>query len=219
MAISIIVADGQRLFVEGMRLILERENDIKCVATTTDGLEAIRLTEKLLPDAVLINVEMSGISGINATKRIKSSCPNTAVLIFADYQYDTYVVSSIQAGAGAYLLKSVEPDQVIQAIRMVIAGEGVFDLRAATKDIARVSKAEGSPLTEYDELHTREIEIVRLVASGLSNKEIGNRLHISTHTVSSHLANIFKKIGTSSRVEVALFALKKGLVKLHDLTE
>lgn len=214
--IRVLVADDHLLAQQGLRRILEKEEDIECVAMAKNGKRAVELARKSLPDVALIDVAMPGMSGIEATKAIKASCPSTAVIILSAYDYDHYVRACVEAGASGYLLKNdVLPRRLVNAIRTVHGGTNVFDRKAG--DIMRkmaISKGKRGP--DSDELRNRELQILKLVIKGMSNKEIASELCISEQTVGTHLANIFKKLGVQSRVEAMLYALKKGWDSLNE---
>ncbi|MDD5590984.1 MAG: response regulator transcription factor [Dehalococcoidales bacterium] len=214
--IKVLIADDHLLAQQGLRRILEREADIECVAAAKNGERAVELVRKHLPDVALIDVAMPVMNGIEATKAIKTSCPNTAVIILSAYDYDHYVRACVEAGASGYLLKSdLLPRRLVNAIRTVYSGTNVFD-RKAGEIMRRMAISKGKKGPDSEELRSRELQILKLVIKGMSNKEIASELHISEQTVGTHLANIFKKLGVQSRVEAMLYALKKGWDSLNE---
>jgi DNA-binding NarL/FixJ family response regulator len=223
--IRVLVADDHLLAQQGLRRILEKAEDIECVAMAKNGKRAVELARKSLPDVALIDVAMPvalidvampGMSGIEATKAIKASCPSTAVIILSAYDYDHYVRACVEAGASGYLLKNdVLPRRLVNAIRTVHGGTNVFD-RKAGEIMRKMAISKGKRGPDSDELRNRELQILKLVIKGMSNKEIASELCISEQTVGTHLANIFKKLGVQSRVEAMLYALKKGWDSLNE---
>jgi DNA-binding NarL/FixJ family response regulator len=214
--IKVLVADDHLLAQQGLRRILEKAEDIECVAMAKNGKRAVELARKSLPDVALIDVAMPGMSGIEATKAIKASCPSTAVIILSAYDYDHYVRACVEAGASGYLLKNdVLPRRLVNAIRTVHGGTNVFD-RKAGEIMRKMAISKGKRGPDSDELRNRELQILKLVIKGMSNKEIASELCISEQTVGTHLANIFKKLGVQSRVEAMLYALKKGWDSLNE---
>ena len=214
--IKVMIADDHLLAQQGLRRILEKVTDIECVAMAKNGERAVELARKKLPDVALIDVAMPVMNGIEATKAIKAACPNTAVIILSAYDYDHYVRACVEAGASGYLLKSdLLPRRLVNAIRTVYGGTNVFD-RKAGEIMRRMAISKSKKGQDSNELRSRELQILKLVIKGMSNKEIASELHISEQTVGTHLANIFKKLGVQSRVEAMLYALKRGWDSLNE---
>jgi len=215
--IRVLIADDHPVFREGLCQLLEREEDLECVAKTADGVEAVRLAKELLPDVAVIDVAMPRLNGIEAARQIKASCPATAILMVSAFGYESYVLASLRAGAAGYLLKSAAPRELANAVRSANAGEAVFDLKAAGKILARLAAEKGEEQRELEELQPRELEVLKLAAKGMTNKEIAEELFISERTVQSHLVNIFRKLDVGSRTEAVLHALREGWLTLDDL--
>jgi NarL family two-component system response regulator LiaR len=215
--IRFLIADDHVLFREGLRQLLEGEDDIECVALASDGKEAVRLTSELTPDVALIDISMPELDGIECVKQIKSVAPNTSVIMLSAYKYPHYVAESVKAGADGYLLKSTPRSELANAIRMVQGGEGVFGSGITKKALSRLSGNPRESFTTEDALCGRELEVLKLTAKGLTNKMIAKRLGISGYTVGTHLVNIFRKIGVKSRTEAALYAVKEGWLTLDDV--
>ena len=217
--IRVLVADDHPAFREGLTRLLAEEGDIEVVAEAGDGEEAVELASELLPDIAVIDVSMPKINGIEATRRIKAACPATAILIVSAYGYESYVLGAVEAGAAGYLVKNVRVRELVSAIRAVHAGETVLDPQAAHRVFSRLSHTRG--MTRVGEtapqLHQREMEVLRLAAGGMSNKEIAQELAISVRTVQTHMVNIFGKLGVGSRTEAVLHALREGWLTLDDL--
>jgi DNA-binding NarL/FixJ family response regulator len=215
--IKVLVADDHPVFREGLCRLLEDEKDIEVVAQAADGKEAIKLAKELLPDVAIIDVVMPGVGGIEATRQIKAACPATAILMVSAYAYEAYILASLQAGAAGYLLKNALSSQLVNAIRLVHGGEAVFNFKAISKSMRRIIGDKGELKGSLEGLHRRELEVLKLAAKGLSNKEIAAELFISERTVQTHLVNIFRKLKVGSRTEAVLHALKEGWLTLDDL--
>ena len=217
--IRILLADDHAVLREGMRDLLSREPDLEVVGEAATGLEAVELCEQLRPDVALMDIVMPGVNGIEATRRIKRSSPTTAVLILSAYDDDRYVLGLLEAGAAGYLLKSARGEELIQAIRAVDAGESVLHPSVMARLLARAMRSKSGPSARDDErsLTQRELEVLRLAARGMSNKDIANELALSLPTVKAHLVNVFNKMGVGSRTEAVLQALGKGWLDLEDV--
>ena len=198
--------------------MLEDEDGFECVGRAEDGQEAVRLSKKLNPDIVLIDVSMPNLSGTQAAKEIGKACPNTSVIMISAFDYESYILSSLQAGAKGYILKTTPLDKLISAIRLVYSGEGVLDLKATEKLVRFLNLKTGNRGSEgkFELLYPRELEVLKLAANGMSNKEIAATLVISERTVQTHLVNIFRKLGANSRTQAVLHALREGWIVLEN---
>ena len=217
--ISLLLADDHTVVREGTRELLEREPDMKVVGEAGDGEQAVRLVSELQPDVVIMDIAMPKLSGIEATRQIKMLCPTTAVLVLTAYDNDQYVFALLEAGAAGYLLKDVRSQELINAIRAVNAGESVLHPAITRKVINRFAFRAKEPKPEekkLDQLTEREMEVLKLAAKGMTNKDIAHHLTLSTRTVHTHLSNIFSKMQVGSRTEAILFALKEGRLSLED---
>jgi DNA-binding NarL/FixJ family response regulator len=217
--IRILIADDHAYVREGTRRILEQESDIVVVGEANDGEEAIRLSDEIKPDVILMDISMPRMDGIEATRRIKQANPGIVVLILTAYDDDQFIFSLLDAGAAGYLLKSIHSQELVNAIRAVYSGESVLHPSIARKVLNRFSKApSNSPAKSINEdLSDREMEVLRLVTKGLSNKEIADSLCLSIRTVQGHLGNIFNKLMVGSRTEAVIRALKEGWVTLDKI--
>jgi DNA-binding NarL/FixJ family response regulator len=205
---------------EGTRRILEQEPDLEVVAEAGDGDEAVKLACDLKPDVALVDVAMPRLDGVEATRRIKAQCPAVAVLVLSAYDDDQFIFGLLEAGAAGYLLKSVRGQEIVDAIRAVHAGESVLHPSVARKVLNRFAGVSGKPRERksLDLLTEREMEVLKMVTKGLSNKDIAEGLCLSVRTVQGHLANIFNKLRVSSRTEAVVHALKEGWVTLDDVS-
>jgi DNA-binding NarL/FixJ family response regulator len=218
--IRILIADDHAFVREGTRRILEQEPDLEVVAEAGDGEETVKLACDLKPDVALVDVAMPRIDGIEATRRIKAQCPAVAVLVLSAYDDDQFIFGLLEAGAAGYLLKSVRGQEIVDAIRAVHAGESVLHPSVARKVLNRFAGVSGKPRERksLDLLTEREMDVLKLVTKGLSNKDIAEGLCLSVRTVQGHLANIFNKLRVSSRTEAVVHALKEGWVTLDDVS-
>lgn len=215
--IRILIADDHELVREGIKKLVETEKDLECVALAGDGEEAIKLAKQLLPDVAIVDIAMPKKDGIEAAKEIKESCPSTKVIIISAYDYNRYVIASIKAGVDGYLLKKNLPaDGLVNSIRLVTIGEKVFASEIASGFIEKLASIPNKNIVTFGHLSNREMEILRLAAKGMSTNNIASKLVISKQTVSTHFANIYKKMGVESRFEAVLYALKKGWVTVDE---
>jgi len=214
--IRVLLADDHALVREGTRRLLETENDVEVVAEAASGEEAVEATKRFHPDIAIMDIAMPGMGGIEATRAIKVSCPETAVLVLSAYDDEPYLMKLLEVGAAGFLLKSVHGQELISAIRAVSRGESVLQPSIAEKIMLRMSSQTDSQQSMTDLLSEREFEVLRLAARGLPNKEIARRLGLSIRTVHSHLANIFMKMQVGSRTEAVLLALRQGMISLQD---
>ena len=215
----ILIADDHGVLREGMRQLLEREKDLEVVGEAADGEEAVKLATKLKPDIALMDIVMPKLSGVEATKLIKKASPSTAILILTAYSDIRYILGLLEAGAGGYLLKSARSEEIVGAIRAMRTGESVLDPLATRKLLERVISLakEADETKTRGQLSPREIEIVKLAAKGMSNKDIAAKLELSMRTVKAHLSNIFNKMRVSCRTEAIVRGFREGYISLEDI--
>lgn len=216
--IRILLADDHVVVREGTRELLERQDDIEVVAEAGDGEEAVQLASSHNPDMVIMDIAMPKVDGIEATRQIKAARPTTAVLVLTAYDDDQYIFALLEAGAAGYLLKDVHADELVRAIRAVHAGESVLHPAIARKVLNRFTRAHEKALEAepVEQLSQREMEVLKLAAQGMTNRQIANELVISERTVQAHLSNVFGKMGVGSRTEAVLYGLKKGWLSLDE---
>ena len=215
--IKVLIADDHVLVREGTRRILEAEQDLKVVAEAGDGEEAVALISALKPDVAIVDIAMPKLDGIEVTKKIKECCPATAVLILTAYDDDQFIFRLLEAGAAGYLLKSVHSQELVEAVRALNQGESVLHPAVARKVLDYFASGKIRKQDPFETLSQREMEIIKLVTRGLSNKDIADQLFISMRTVQHHLGSIFSKLGVGSRTEAVVRVLKEGRVTLDDM--
>lgn len=209
--ITLLLVDDHPVVRKGTRELLEGESDMQVLGEAGSGEEALAQARALTPDVILMDVSMPGMNGIEATKAIKAEQPGVGVLVLTSYDDDAYVFALLEAGAAGYLLKNASEDDLLGAVRAVAAGESALHPSIARKVLERFSVV-SNPTPPEDDLSPRELEVLRVAASGRTNKEIARDLDISPRTVQVHLANIFSKIGVGSRTEAVLHGIKRGWI-------
>lgn len=218
--IRVLLAEDHVITRQGMRRLLEEAEGMAVVGEAGDGEEAVRLANEAQPDVVIMDIAMPKLNGIEATRQIKLLRPTVAVLALSAYDDDEYVFGLLEAGAAGYLLKTASGDELIHAIQAVHRGEPVLDPVVARKVISRFRFPKGPSGREKpsERLSDREIDVLKLAAKGMSNREIADQLTLSRRTVEGHLRSIFNKLGVGSRTEAVLYGLKKGWFALEDAT-
>ncbi len=212
--IRILLADDHTVVRDGLRALLEKQPDMTVVAEAGDGRETVRLAEEQLPDVIVMDIAMPNMNGIEATRRITGSNPQTAVVILSMHQDESYVLRSLKAGAKGYLLKDSLRSDVIEAIRSVAQGRSFLTRKVSRmlqEDYVRQMERRGVD-DSYDLLTDREREILQLIAEGRTNKEVATMLNISLTTVETHRTHILQKLGLHSIPELILYAVRKGII-------
>ncbi|MFC4769994.1 response regulator [Effusibacillus consociatus] len=228
--IKVVLADDHTLFRQGLRRIFELEDDFKIIGEATDGEQAIKMAGALSPDVILMDINMPEKSGVEATKLVKETHPGVKVLILSIHDDEAYIFESIRAGANGYLLKDVESEVLVQAVRQVAGGTAFIHPQVTTKlldEFKRLSHKmvdrpifhdETAAAVEQDSwqdlLTQREMEILRLMAEGKSNRTIGETLFISEKTVKNHVSSILGKLGVDDRTQAVITAARRGWVRL-----
>ena len=207
MAIRVLVADDHSVVRQGLRMFLSLDPDFEIVGEAEDGAQAVELARRSQPDVVLMDLLMPVMDGIEATAAIRCASPDTEVIALTSVLEDAAVIDAVRAGAIGYLLKDAQADELCRAIRAAAAGQVQLSPKAAER-LVREVRAPASP----EALTEREVEVLRLLAHGRSNKEIAHDLMISEKTVKSHVSNILAKLGVPSRTQAALYAVRVGLV-------
>lgn len=214
--IGVLVVDDQPLFASGIGMLIDAQDDMRCVGTASDGAEALAVVERTHPDVVLMDLRMPGSNGIDATRAILSRASGDAaprVIALTTLRRDDVVVQALEAGASAFLTKDATTDQVLSSIRTVHSGESIPDLATTLELVAEMSPHSPERRQEtLDALSPREREVFLLVARGLSNAEIAKAAYVSEATVKTHIAAILRKLDLRSRVQVVVFAHRHDLV-------
>ena len=214
--IRVLLADDHAVVRQGIRRFLEEAGDIEVVAEAGDGAEALRLVETHQPDVAVLDIRMPEVTGVEATRRIKERFPQVRVLVLTAYDDDPYVFALLQAGADGYVLKTASGDELVHAVRAVHQGGTALSPEIASKVVRQATsrRPEGAA-DQVEPLTSRELEVLRLAARGLTNRAIGHKLGISHRTVQGHLANIYGKLGVSSRTEAVTEALRLGWIVIE----
>ena len=223
--ISVMIVDDHPLFRQGLRRVIEAEEDMEVIIEVGDGEEALRLAQKMVPDVIMMDVNIPTMNGLQVTRSLKASLPNIGVIMLTAYHDDEQIFHAIKAGAGAYYPKGVTPRKLIEAIRQVSQGNYVIDDNVLAKSqvaswllkqFEQISTFGGSPEDLFVPLSPREMEILQLIARGYSNKEIAHELGISRQTVKNHMTSILRKLSVNDRTQAALYALRRGWIRLQD---
>jgi DNA-binding NarL/FixJ family response regulator len=212
MTIRVLVADDQSMVRAGFRMLLSGEADIEVVAEASNGLEAVEKAARFRPTVVLMDIRMPELDGLQATRRILAADDAARILILTTFDLDEYIYEALSAGASGFVLKDDPAEQLIAAVRTVAAGDALLSPTITTRVIKQVSRSpRPTPPKELDELTAREQEILRLIAGGLSNGEIGQELYISDTTVKTHVTHILRKLNLRDRVQAVVLAYQTGV--------
>jgi DNA-binding NarL/FixJ family response regulator len=216
--ISILLVEDQLLVRSGLKILLDREPDLRVVAEAGDGEEAVRLSAELNPDLILMDIRLPKVDGVEAIRRIKKSNGALEVLVLTAFDDDELVFQAIQAGASGYILKDITPENLVRAIRAVRAGMSAVHPGVTRKLLERISlmsrgRGNGAGRLHSHGLTNREVEILAGIAGGASPRELASKLFVSESTVKSHLRTIYRKIGVGDRSQAVAHAIRKGLVR------
>ena len=221
MSLGVLIADDQALMRAGFRMILEAEPDLEVVGEATTGDEAVAEADRLRPDVVLMDVRMPEMDGIEATRRLLERNDDTKVVMLTTFDMDEYVYEAFRAGASGFLVKDVPPEQLIAGIRSVASGDALLapsvTRRLIEEYVHHPPNGLHTPPPEVDRLTAREVEVLRMMARGLSNGEIAGELFVSETTVKTHVAHLLAKLGLRDRVQAVVFAYESGVVHPGDL--
>jgi DNA-binding NarL/FixJ family response regulator len=218
--IRVVLADDHAVVRKGIHDFLEEAGDIQVVAEATTGAEAVAVTLEQQPDVTVLDIQMPEMSGVEAARQIKAQAPEVQVLVLTAYDDDPYIFAMLQAGASGYVLKNASSEELVRAVRAVARGESALDPTVTAKVMSQLAggKPPGAQAV-VEGLTQRELEVLRLAAKGHTNRAIGQELGISDRTVQGHLANIFGKLGVSTRTEAVLLAVKQGWITLDEAVE
>ena len=209
--IRIVVVDDHPVVRHGLVSMLSYEKDLQVVGEAADGQEAVRVILEHKPDVTLLDLRLPILSGIDVMKQIRPQLPQIKFLVLTTFDTDEYIVPALSAGAQGYLLKDASPDELIRAIHLLQEGGAPLQAGVAAKFLESMNESKNA-----DELSPRELEVLRLLVAGASNKSIASQIHLSENTVKSHISHIFSKLNVQSRAEAVSVALKRGLVSLEN---
>jgi DNA-binding NarL/FixJ family response regulator len=216
--IKVLICDDQAIVCEGLAKILSTDSELQVVGTAQDGMEALNLVAKTQPDLVLMDLKMPAMNGIVATRKIREQFPSTVILVLTTYDDDEWVFDALRSGAAGYLLKDTPPKKLIESIKGTLDGKVFLDPAVAGKILTDYQNRPSSdPVPTHFHLGDRDLELLKLLACGLSNAEISQQLFLSEGTVRNYTSELFKKLGVSDRTQAVVSALRFGLVNLNDL--
>jgi len=221
-AVNILIVDDHTLFRTGIRKMLEAEADMRVVGEATTGRDALEQARRLVPDVILMDIQMpdpaagagQALDGIEATRILHREMPHVGIIFCTVFEDDEFVFAGLQAGGRAYILKEDDPETMLRAIRAVAHGESLLGPSVAHKVMHRFSALPGKQTPLVDDLTPRELEVLKLIAGGLCNRDIAQQLTISEKTVKNHINNIFSKLHINDRSQAILYAIREGLVKV-----
>jgi len=216
--IKVLIADDHQVVREGLSAILRTKEEIAVVGEVKDGVEAVEQARRLKPDVILMDISMPGMNGVEATRQIKREQPEVGIVVLTMYDEEEYIYDLVKAGATGYLLKDSDSSQIVKAIKTVARGESLIHPSVASKilnEFSSLAQGKGQPVKKKaQELSDREVEVLKLVAEGKTNKEIANVLNLSEKTIKNHVRNIFHKLQVYDRTQAAMHGLRKGLIQL-----
>ena len=214
--ISILITDDHALVRQGIRDFLELQPDLSVTGEANSGEEAVRLAGELAPDVVLMDLVMPGMGGVEATRHVKLASPHSQIIVLTSYHEDEYIFPALRAGATSYVLKDIGPEELAGTIRKAARGESVLHPRVAARVVQEMRGEKRDAPNLFNELSDRELEVLRLIAAGLANAEIAQKLVISEQTVKGHVSNILSKLHILDRTQAAVVAWQQGLVARRD---
>jgi len=211
--ITILLVDDHEVVRQGVRAFFDAQEGIEVVGEAESGRAAVKLVEELIPDVVLMDLIMPGMDGVEATRLVKKISPRTQIVVLTSYHEDEHIFPALQAGALSYILKDMKMDKIAETVKKAAQGEAVLHSHVAARVIQEINGTNKDALDLHSDLTKREMEILKLIASGMSNGEIANHLVISEHTVKGHVSNILSKLHLADRTQVAVYAWKQGVVQ------
>jgi NarL family two-component system response regulator LiaR len=214
--ITILLVDDHEVVRQGLRAYLDAQPDFKVIGEASSGEEAVVAAMEYLPDVMLMDLVMSGMGGVEATRKVKDITPRTQIVVLTSYHQDEFIFPALQAGAISYVLKDVMMDDLADAIRKASRGEAVLHPRVAERVIREINGGKGITFSPFTELTNREMEVLRLIARGMPNCDIAEDLFISENTVKGHVSNILSKLQLADRTQAAVYAWEQGLVHRAD---
>jgi DNA-binding NarL/FixJ family response regulator len=211
MKIKILIADDHHVVRKGLVFFLQTQPDLEIVGEASNGEKALKLATSLDPHIVLMDLSMPVLDGIEATKELKKQAPHIKIMILTSFSDQDHVIPALEAGASGYQLKESDPDELVAAIRKLMNGENQLHPKVTTHLLTRLTKSSEKKVNFIDHLTKREKDVLKEIAKGKSNKEIGASLHITEKTVKTHVSNILSKLGVQDRTQAALYAVQHGI--------
>ncbi len=211
--ITVLIVDDHEVVRSGVRAFLDALPDIAVIGEANSGEDAVEAALEHAPDVVLMDLVMDQIDGVEATRKVKNASPRTQVVVLTSYHQDEFIFPALQAGAISYILKDIQMDELADAIRRAADGEATLHPQVASRVIQEIHGAKSEELNPYTELTDREMEVLKLIASGMSNSEIADHLVISENTVKGHVSNILSKLHLVDRTQAAVYAWQQGIVR------
>jgi NarL family two-component system response regulator LiaR len=210
---TVLLVDDHKLVRQGVRAFLEAHAEFLVVGEAESGAEAVKLAEEHIPDVVLMDLIMPEMDGVEATRQVKNISPRSQIVVLTSYHEDEHIFPALEAGATSYLLKDIDMEELAEAIRRSARGEVTLHPRVAARILQELHGTKRDEINPFTELTKREMEVLKLIANGLSNAEIAEQLVISDHTVKGHVSNIFSKLHLADRTQAAVYAWRKGVVR------
>lgn len=214
--ITILITDDHALVRNGVRMFLELQPDLQVLGEADSGEVAVRMAAELVPDVVLMDLVMGGMGGVEATRQVKQVSPHSQVIVLTSYHEDEYIFPALRAGALSYVLKDVGPDELAETVRKAARSESVLHPRVAARVVQEIRGARRDTPNLFTDLSDRELDVLRLIADGLSNAAIAEKLIISEKTVKGHVSNILSKLHMLDRTQAAVYAWQQGLMARRD---
>jgi NarL family two-component system response regulator LiaR len=211
--ITVLLVDDHAMVRQGVRAFLATQPDLSVVAETGSGAEAVTLAAHYVPDVVLMDLIMPDMDGVEATRRVKQASPRSQVVVVTSYHEDEHIFPALRAGALSYLLKDLGSEELASAIRKAAAGEAVLHPRVAARVIKELQGARAEKVNPFTELSERELEVLKLIADGMSNAEMAAKLVLSEKTIKGHVSNILSKLHLVDRTQAAVYAWREGIVR------
>jgi NarL family two-component system response regulator LiaR len=211
--ISVLLVDDHSVVRQGVRAFLITQPDLMVVGEAASGEDAVKLAEQFVPDVILMDLIMPNMDGVEATRRVKQVCPRSQIVVLTSYHEDEHIFPALKAGALSYILKDVSAMELADAVRKAAAGEAVLHPRVAARVIKELQGRREDALNPFTELSEREMEVLKLIADGMSNAEIAGKLVLSEKTVKGHVSNILSKLQLADRTQAAVYAWRQGVVR------
>jgi NarL family two-component system response regulator LiaR len=211
--ITVLIVDDHAMVRQGVRAFLVTQPDFSVVGEASSGEDAVKMAAQFVPDVILMDLIMPNMDGVEATRRIKQVSPRSQVVVLTSYHEDENIFPAVKAGALSYILKDLSADELASAVRKAAVGEAVLHPRVAARVIKEVQGARGEKVNPFTELSERELEVLKLIADGMSNAEMAAKLVLSEKTIKAHVSNILSKLQLADRTQAAVYAWREGIVR------